>query len=168
MLNVLKTNKKHSGKNHIFFYHKLSANIWFTQKRPKKQSCNRNLSVIFFKKATTKKDTNICHQVGDHWMQYMYFFRCSSITTRTNTSCATHCKVFGERSCYHLFHHESFKSYSNNFFRVAEEWKWIVSNNRFHQSGSKTPLDKHVIGKKSYRLRISKRHELSRIKVFNR
>lgn len=168
MLNILKTNKKHSGKNHIFFYHKLSANKWFTQKRLKKQSCNRNRSVIFFKKATTKKDTNICHQVGDHWMQYMYFFRCSSITTRTNTSCATHCKVFGERSCYHLFHHESFKSYSNNFFRVAEEWKWIVSNNRFHQSGSKTPLDKHVIGKKSYRLRISKRHELSRIEVFNR
>lgn len=132
----------------------------------KKQSCNRNRSVIFFKKPTTKKDTNIC--VGDHWMQYMYFFRCSSITTRTNTSCATHCKVFGERSSYHLFHHESFKSYSTNFFRVAEEWKWIVSNNRFHQSGSKTPLDKHVIGKKSYHLRISKRHELSRIEVFNR
>lgn len=168
MLNALKTNKKHFGKNHFFFYHKLSANKWFTQKRLKKQSCNRNRSVIFFKKATSKKDTNICHQVGDHWMQYMYFFRCSSITTRTNTSCATHCKVFGERSCYHLFHHESFKSYSNNFFRVAEEWKWIVSNNRFHQSGSKTPFDKHVIGKKSYRLRISKRHELNRIEVFNR
>lgn len=168
MLNVLKTNKNIPGKIIFFFYHKLSANLWFTQKRLKKQSCNRNCSVIFFKKATTKKDTNICHQVGDHWMQYMYFFRCSSITTRTNTSCATHCKVFGERSCYHLFHHESSKSYSNNFFRVAEEWKWIVSNNRFHQSGSKTPLDKHVIGKKSYRLRISKRHELSRIKVFNR
>lgn len=168
MLNVLKTNKNIPGKIIFFFYHKLSANLWFTQKRLKKQSCNRNCSVIFFKKATTKKDTNICHQVGDHWMQYMYFFRCSSITTRTNTSCATHCKVFGERSSYHLFHHESFKSYSNNFFRVAEEWKWIVSNNRFHQSGSKTPLDKHVIGKKSYRLRISKRHELNRIEVFNR
>lgn len=28
----------------------------------------------FFKKATTKKDTIICYQVGDHWMQYMYFF----------------------------------------------------------------------------------------------
>lgn len=120
----------------------------------------------FFQKANNKKrqifvlvtiECNTC-----------IFFRCSSITTRTNTSCATHCKVFGERSSYHLFHHESFKSYSNNFFRVAEEWKWVVSNNRFHQSGSKTPLDKHVIGKKSYRLRISKRHELSRIEVFNR
>lgn len=140
----------------------------YTETTKKTVMQSQSQCYFFFKKATTKKDTNICHQVGDHWMQYMYFFRCSSITTRTNTSCATHCKVFGERSCYHLFHHESFKSYSNNFFRVAEEWKWVVSNNRFHQSGSKTPLDKHVIGKKSYRLRISKRHELNRIEVFNR
>lgn len=140
----------------------------YTETTKKTVMQSQSQCLFFFKKATTKKDTIICYQVGDHWMQYMYFFRCSSITTRTNTSCATHCKVFGERSCYHLFHHESFKSYSNNFFRVAEEWKWIVSNNRFHQSGSKTPLDKHVIGKKSYHLRISKRHELSRIEVFNR
>lgn len=168
MLNVLKTNKKHSGKNHVFFYHKLSANKWFTQKRLKKQSCNRNRSVIFSKRQQQKKTQIFDIKLVTIECNTCIFFRCSSITTRTNTSCATHCKVFGERSCYHLFHHESFKSYSNYFFRVAEEWKWIVSNNRFHQSGSKTPLDKHVIGKKSYHLRISKRHELSRIEVFNR
>lgn len=55
MLNALKTNKKHSGKNHFFLYHKLSANKWFTQKRLKIQSCNRNRSVIFSKRQQQKK-----------------------------------------------------------------------------------------------------------------